>query len=130
MFFHLCSCIKIVFIAANIQIFPNLPARHRGIGMKSQDLEDLWQKSYSVKGADPEHFVKGKAEELRTVNGIEFRTSENGRIYDSKSYNLGPAATAYLFQQHPWEAEAHTDGLHVSAWQIGRRETEIFTIGD
>ena len=98
--------------------------------MNSQDLEDLWKKSYSVKGADLERFVKENAEELRTVNDIEFRTSGNGRIYDSKSYNLGPAATAYLFQHHPWEAEAHTDGLHVSAWQIGRRETEIFTISD
>ena len=95
----------------------------RGIGMNSQDLEDLWQKSYSVKGADLERFVKENAEELRRVNNIEFCTSANGRIYDSKCYNLGPAATAYLFQHHPWEAKAHTDGLHVSAWQIGRRET-------
>ena len=38
--------------------------RARGIGMNSQDLEDLWQKSYSVKGADLERFVKENAEEL------------------------------------------------------------------
>ena len=78
--------------------------------MNPQDLEDLWQKSYSVKGADLERFVKENTEELRSVNGIEFRTSENGRVYDSKGYHLGPAATAYLFQHQPWEAEAHTDG--------------------
>ena len=78
--------------------------------MKSQDLEDLWQKSYSVKGANRERFVKENAEELRTVNVIEFRTNEKRRIFDSKSHNLGPAATAHLFQHHLWEAEAHTDG--------------------
>ena len=69
--------------------------------MNSQDREDLWQKSYSVKGADLERFVKENAEELPTVNAIEFCTSENGMIYDSKSYNLGPAATAYLFAAPP-----------------------------
>ena len=46
--------------------------------MNSHDLQDLWQKSYSVKGADLERFVKENTEELGTVNDIEFRASENG----------------------------------------------------
>ena len=42
--------------------------RARGIGMNSQDLEDLWQKSSSVKGADLERFVEENYEQLTTSN--------------------------------------------------------------